>query len=122
VIAHDRPDVHLTLVERRAKRADLLSYGARSLEVRDRVDVVCGDVDSLMEAQSNTFDFVTARSFAAPRRVFEVASVLLAPGGWLVVSEPPDHAARWTDADTRAVGLIDDGRHGRVRRLRRRVD
>ena len=119
VIAHDRPDIHLTLVERRAKRADLLSYGARSLEVLDRVDVVCGDVETLMELQPNTFDLVTARSFAAPRRVFEVASVLLSPGGWLVVSEPPVAEPRWTDADVHALGLTDEGRHGRVRRLHR---
>lgn len=119
VVAFDRPDVHLTLVERRAKRADLLMYGVRSLGLGERVDVVCDDVTRLMDERPGAFDLVTARSFAAPQRVFEVASVLLATGGWLIVSEPPDDGPRWTDDELRELDLVDDGRHGRVRRLRR---
>lgn len=120
VVAHDRADLRVTLVERRAKRADLLSYGVRSLGLGDRTEVMCADVAALIRAQPSSFDLVTARAFAAPQVVFEVASALLRPGGWILLSEPPDDAPRWTGGQLDGFGLVDDGRHGRVRRLHRR--
>jgi 16S rRNA (guanine527-N7)-methyltransferase len=114
VIIARRPELQVTLVERRAKRADLLRYGVRALGAVDRVDVVAEDVQRLIDVRAGSFDVVTARSFAGPERVLEVAGALLARPGWLLVAEPP------TPRDWPADGhdLVDDGRIGPIRRFR----
>lgn len=119
VIACRRPDLHVTLVERRAKRADLLGYGVRALGVDDHVEVVADDVMRVVERHGGTFQVVTARSFAAPSVVLDVADRLLAHPGVLLVAEPPADAGRWATADLAATGLQDDGRQGSIRRFLR---
>ena len=47
VIAHDRPDVHVTLIDRREKRTDLLQRQATRLRRHQPglpIDVMCADV------------------------------------------------------------------------------
>jgi 16S rRNA (guanine527-N7)-methyltransferase len=119
VLVARRPDLLITLVERRAKRADLLMYGVRALDATDRVRVVAGDVRTLMTAEPASFDVVTARSFAAPTVVLEVATALLCSPGVLLVSEPPSLDDRWSPAGVADAGLVDDGRRGAVRRFLR---
>ena len=119
VLVSRRPDLLITLVERRAKRADLLMYGVRALDATDRVRVVAGDVRTLMTAEPASFDVVTARSFAAPAVVLEVATALLRSPGVLLVSEPPSLDDRWSPAGVADAGLVDDGRRGAVRRFLR---
>ncbi len=52
---------------------------------------------------------VTARSFAPPERTAEAASPLLAVGGTLIVSEPPDSAGeRWPAPGLARLGLVPD--------------
>lgn len=111
VIAVRRPDIHVTLVERRQSRADLLSRAIRSLELTGRVVVVASDVRQVGESSSQSFDVVTARSFAAPSITAHWAGLLLRGGGRLVVSEPPfDDEDRWQPDVLAACGLIDHGR------------
>src|SRR5688572_7475994 len=65
VIAHRRRDLRVTLVERRAKRVDLLRYGCRVLALSDIVTVVEADAEAFglsVDADSRV-DVVTARSF-----------------------------------------------------------
>lgn len=119
VLVARRPDLLITLVERRAKRADLLMYGVRAIDATDRVRVVAADVRTLMTTEPASFDVVTARSFAAPAIVLEVATALLRSPGVLLVSEPPSQDDRWSPADVASAGLVDDGRHGAVRRFLR---
>jgi hypothetical protein len=90
VIAVRCPDVALTLVERRAKRADLLRYGVRALGLAARVTVLDVDVAVLMgDPDRERVDLVTARSFAPLPQVLEVARQLLSATGVCVVSTPP---------------------------------
>ncbi len=119
VIAVARPDLAVTLVERRAKRADLLQYGARALGLADRVTVVAGDVQSVIQHSPGAWDIVTARSFGAPSVVLTSADALLAASGWLVVAEPPDEPDRWPAASLAAARLVDDGQYGGLRRFQR---
>ncbi len=103
VVALDVPTLAVVLVERRAKRVDLLRYGARALEVETRVEVVAADVSAVaadvLADRRPAFDVVTARSFAPPAEVLRAAHPLLAPGGRLVVSSPPDDgSAGWAAA------------------------
>lgn len=116
VIAVRCPDLRITLVERRATRADLLRRAVRSLSLEDRVDVVADDVQQVAQDSPASFDVVTARSFAAPPITAKWAGKLLRPGGLLIVSEPPeDDPARWTTTVLSAAGLLDQGRDQGVR-------
>lgn len=100
VIAYDRPDVHVTLIDRREKRTDLLQRQATRLRRHQpglSVDVMCADVRILQGER--TFDVITARSFGSPEAVIESALPLLAPMGRLLVSEPPhSDGTRWREA------------------------
>ena len=100
VIAHDRPDVHVTLIDRREKRTDLLRRQATRLRRHQPgppIDVMCADVRVLQGER--TFDVITARSFGSPEVVVESALPLLTPSGRLLVSEPPhSDGTRWREA------------------------
>lgn len=93
VIANDRPDLMITLLDRRAKRTDFLARVVSRLGWTDRVTVVCADVDAITPPRP--FDAVVARGFGPPERTLTVAHRLARVGGRLVISEPPD-ADRWS--------------------------
>jgi 16S rRNA G527 N7-methylase RsmG len=113
--------VHITLVERREKRADLLRRAVRSLDVEDRVTVVADDVQRLAAAAAGSFDVVTARSFAAPSITLRWASTLLHSGGMLLVSEPPEEdPLRWPAGELASRGFVDLGCEQGIRRFERR--
>jgi 16S rRNA (guanine527-N7)-methyltransferase len=120
VIAARRRDVELVLVERRAKRADLLRFAVRALDVADRVVVTETDATRVADSLAITADAVTARSFGAPGVVMPIAASLLLPGGFLLVSDPPDRMSRWSPDELAAWGFEEYDHVGGVRRLRRR--
>lgn len=116
VVAVRRPTLHVTLVERRARRADLLRRAVRSLELGTRVTVVDTDVAAVAHQHPRAFDAVTARSFAAPAITARWASALLRTGGLLVVSEPPeDDPERWPASLMEQCKLVDLGRDQGIR-------
>ena len=121
VIAVRRPQLAITLVERRRSRADLLQRAVRALRL-DHVEVFSGDVRQLASAQPHSFDAVTARSFAGPDITARWAGELLAPNGMLVVSEPPvANPERWPDRLLATTGLSDLGPLGGIRLFRKAV-
>jgi 16S rRNA (guanine527-N7)-methyltransferase len=120
VIAVRRPDVALLLVERRAKRADLLRFAVRALGVADHVAVTEADAGRLAPTLVEPADVVTARSFGAPHVLMPIAAPLLRPGGLLVVSEPPDRQSRWDPTELLTWGFDELDHVGGVRRLVRR--
>ncbi|MGD9999575.1 MAG: RsmG family class I SAM-dependent methyltransferase [Ilumatobacteraceae bacterium] len=89
VIAHRRRDLHVVLIERRAKRVDLLRYGVRALQLDDTVQVAEGDAVELGASGGYPADVVTARSYGPVRVVLETAAPFLQAGGVVLVSEPP---------------------------------
>lgn len=118
VIAVDRPELTVELVERRGARADQLQRAARALgllttTVHER-DVATLVTDPAWCAQA---DVVTARSFGSVGLVARFAGALLRTGGVLLVSEPPDRPARWSPELLEGHGLVDDGELDGVRRL-----
>ncbi|MEY4338613.1 MAG: putative ribosomal small subunit methyltransferase [Actinomycetota bacterium] len=116
VIAVRRPDLQVTLVERRTQRADLLRRAVLSLGLAERVSVKGTDVRTVATASPRSFDVVTARSFAAPEVTATWASKLLRAGGRLVVSEPPtDDETRWPASLLDGLGLVDMGREQGIR-------
>ncbi|MCB1890249.1 MAG: class I SAM-dependent methyltransferase [Rhodocyclaceae bacterium] len=121
VIAVARPDLQVTLVERRQQRADLLRRAVAALELGDRVVVHGEDVATLARVAAGTFSVVTARSFAAPAVTAKWASVLLREGGLLLVSEPPEpDPARWPVVLLQPLHLEDRGAEQGIRGFVRR--
>src|SRR5690606_30672486 len=81
----------------RVQRADLCRRLTARLGLDDRVEVVAADAHDLARRGSfDPVDAVVARGFGPPEATAAAAVPLLASGGVLVVSEPPD-GQRWTD-------------------------
>jgi len=94
VIAHDRPDLSVTLLDRRSKRTDFLARMVRRLGWDDRVEVRCDDVASLHPLADDRWDATVARGFGPPFDTLRIAAGLTRRGGTVVISEPPD-GDRW---------------------------
>jgi 16S rRNA (guanine527-N7)-methyltransferase len=107
VIAAARPEIMTTLVDRRAKRTDLLTRLVGRMRFQPHVEVVEIDVALLPQRfPGRTWDAVTCRGFGSPAYTAQHASPLLAQGGLLIVSEPPESdGARWRDPEVAATGL-----------------
>ena len=118
VLGLRRNDLDVVLVERRAKRADLLRFGIRALDIGDRVRVFEGDAADLRHPSDvlpEPVQVVTARSFGPPLEVLSIARRLLDPGGRCLISEPPSRTARWSEADLVARDMVDLGESDGVR-------
>jgi len=107
------PESRWVLLEGMAKRCELLQLAVAELGLGERVTVVHGRVEHLGrpgEQLRGACALVTARSFGPPRVTAEAAAPLLAEGGALVVSEPPDSTGqRWPEDGLAALGLRPDG-------------
>jgi 16S rRNA (guanine527-N7)-methyltransferase len=66
VLAVDRPDLAVTLLDRRTKRTDFLLRMVRRMHIVDRVTVVAADVEEALRTGLGGFDAVTARGFGPP--------------------------------------------------------
>jgi 16S rRNA G527 N7-methylase RsmG len=118
VIAWRRPDVSVTMVERRATRADLLRRAVTSLALGQRAEVVTEDVAAVATELPNAFDVVTARSFGDVVSTARFIDLLLTDDGVGLVSEPPtDRGATWAAALAEYPALLDDGVYQGIRRL-----
>lgn len=117
IIAHDRPDVRVVLVDRRSKRSDFCRRLVRRFGWDDRVEVVTADVARLARdpAWQGRFDVVVSRGFGPPGTTARWAAALVRPGGRVVISEPPPgQPDRWDDDLLHAAGLVRRGRVGAV--------
>jgi 16S rRNA (guanine527-N7)-methyltransferase len=108
VLAVRRPELALTLLDRRSARTDLLHRLVLRLGVGDRVRVLTGEaaVFGRQDAYRGTFDAVVCRSFGTPAVTMRMAAPFLRVDGLLVVSEPPDSLERWRDDEVSKVGFI----------------
>ena len=101
VIADDRPDLDLVLVDRRETRMDALARGVAALGMTDRVQVITADVEKLgrLPEHHEKYDVVVCRGFGSPEVTAPLARPLLKNGGTLIVSEPPSpDPSRWSPA------------------------
>jgi 16S rRNA (guanine527-N7)-methyltransferase len=122
VIAYRRPELVVTLIERRDKRVDLLHYGVRALGL-SAVTIYAGDVDSFTTSRLETgpsvrsADVITARSFGAPLVVLSAAAPIVRDGGLVLISDPPEGRTRWSDSELECSGFRDDGHIDGIRRF-----
>jgi 16S rRNA (guanine527-N7)-methyltransferase len=112
VVAVDRPDLDLSLVDRRAKRTDFLELALgrfrRAGLLGPTVQVRCADVEELArevaDGRTPAFDIATARGFGPPETTLRAATSVVGQPGWIVVSEPPT-GDRWDPAVLATLGL-----------------
>jgi 16S rRNA (guanine527-N7)-methyltransferase len=105
VIAHDRVDLRITLVDRRTKRTDFLERMVRRLGWSDRVVVAAMDVDEFTLGRDHSFDAAVARGFGPPNDTLTRAVRLVRPAGRIVISEPPV-GDRWDPALLEQLGVV----------------
>jgi 16S rRNA (guanine527-N7)-methyltransferase len=108
VIAHDRPDLRVTLIDRRTKRTDFLERVVGRLGWADRVEVIAADAERVAIEQPPGFDAAVARGFGPPEKTLDLAIRLVRPGGTIVISEPPE-GDRWVDVSLVRSGVVDRG-------------
>lgn len=99
---------HGALIESAARRCAALEGWARELGMEDRLEVLHGRAEHWAHADGyrESFEVVTARSFARPSITAEIATGLVRVGGCLVVSDPPDAPSeRWPAPGLGRLGL-----------------
>jgi len=101
----------VALLDGSVRRCSFLDDSLAELAVGSRARVLCGRAEDLgrQDQLRSSFDLVVARSFGPPAVVAECAAPFLAPGGHLLVSEPPEGAVfeRWPEDGISKVGLGD---------------
>jgi 16S rRNA (guanine527-N7)-methyltransferase len=83
------PDLKLTMVESRQRRASFLSTTVRELALRD-VAVIPERLESIVRAVSDRFEAVVARCAGDVGYLFGLAAHLIRPGGVVIASGPPE--------------------------------
>lgn len=108
VLALDTPDTRWTLIDASVRRVDDLARAVRELDIGGRAEVVHGRAEQLAhdERFREHFEVVVARLFGPPAVTAEIAAGLVAPGGRVVVSDPPTASGdRWPAAPLAELGL-----------------
>ena len=97
VLAYVMPEMSWTLVDGRARSTDFLAEAVETLHLSSRVQVVQARTEELgrLDDWREQCLLVVARSYGPPAVLAEGAAGILAVGGRLVVSEPPDMPSRW---------------------------
>ena len=115
VLAGLYPELRVVLLDASTNRTDFLARAVRRLGWDDRVEVLPARADDAGRSARwrGRSPAVVARSFGPPSATVEAAAPLLALGGQLVVSEPPDgepaaETERWPAAGLALVGLRRD--------------
>jgi len=83
-----RPDLTMSLIEARQRRASFLSTVVRELGLGS-VDVVCGRVEGLGQSYEHRFDAAVMRCAAEVGAILGSAFRLVRPGGAVVLSSNP---------------------------------
>jgi len=104
IVAIERPDLELVLVDATAKRCRFLEEVLQQLSLK--ATVIEGRAEVVGRGPlRGTADAVVARSFGPPAVTAECAAPLLRPTGLLVVSEPPSGEDRWPAGPLEMLGL-----------------
>lgn len=101
------PDSRWALMDASTRRTAFLREAVSRLDLGHRVEVVQGRAEDIGReaARRGRFALVVARSFGPPAVVAECGCPLLAVGGRMVVSEPPDvTVSRWPAAGLAVLG------------------
>lgn len=109
------PETRALLVESLGRRAEFLVGAVDHLGWSDRVEVRSERAEAVAAEESirERFPLVTARSFGPPAVTAEIGTGFVAPGGRLVVSDPPEaDPRRWPGAGLAELGFAGMDRIG----------
>ena len=115
IVAIARPELRVTLVDRRQKRVDALVRAIALLAMGDQVAAVCVDVDKIRAEVSwqARFDAAISRGFGPPLQTLMWSAQLVRRGGAVIISEPPyEIGDRWVGVDLAALGVVGPTRVG----------
>ncbi len=103
------PAARWCLLDARTRRVAFLEHAVARLGLEERTEVVGGRAEAVGRTieHRGRYDLVVSRSFGSPGVTAECAAPLLAIGGHLVVSEPPeaDVSLRWPAGDLAELGF-----------------
>jgi len=109
VLAVVWPDSRWLLIDSNQRRTSWLREATSELGATARVEVVCERAELVGRSPyRHQAQLVTARSFGAPAATAECAAPLLALGGCLLVTDPPegpDQPVRWPQEGLSQFGL-----------------
>jgi 16S rRNA (guanine527-N7)-methyltransferase len=109
VLAEAWPDSRVVLLDAGERRCAFLREAVAELGFAARCEVAEGRAEVLARNEAlSPFPLVVARSFGSPAATAECAARFLAPGGTLLVAEPPDPEAtrlRWPAEGLAQLGL-----------------
>ena len=104
-----RPELEVTLIESRQRRVSFLSTTARGLGLA-RIRVVGGRAESLPDEFEGSFGAVVMRCAGDAENLLPHAKRLLAPGGMVVLSGPPDRRpltrGEWVEVPSLVPGRV----------------
>jgi 16S rRNA (guanine527-N7)-methyltransferase len=83
-----RPDMQVTLIESRGRRASFLSEAVRDLGLTG-VRVLGGRAESFVDEAASSFDVAVMRCAGDPEALLSIVSRLVVPGGLIILSGPP---------------------------------
>lgn len=108
VLASRWPRTRWVLLDSSRRRYDFLAEAVGHLGWSERLEVICQRAETAAHEESlrGRFEVVTARGFGPPAVVAECGGAFLAPGGRLVVSDPPAGPSRWPAEDLARLGLV----------------
>jgi 16S rRNA (guanine527-N7)-methyltransferase len=117
IVAFDRPELELVLVDRRSGRTDSLIRSVLALKLGSRVSVKCSEIGDLVRDGKffKQFDAAISRGLGPPLETLKLSRDLVKPGGVVVISEPPlTTQSRWNPDDVSSLGLEGPVRQGAV--------
>jgi 16S rRNA (guanine527-N7)-methyltransferase len=117
IVAFDRPELELVLVDRRSGRTDSLTRSVMALNLGNRISVKCSEIDDLARDNKffKQFDAAISRGLGPPLETLRLSRDLVKTGGVVIISEPPPSTqSRWNPIDVLNLGLEGPSRHGAV--------
>ena len=117
IVAFDRPELELVLVDRRSGRTDSLMRSVLALNLGNRVSVKCSEIGDLVRDSKffKQFDAAISRGLGPPLETLRLSRDLVKPGGVVIISEPPPTTqSRWNPSEVLNLGLEGPIRHGAV--------
>lgn len=117
IVAIQRPELELVLVDRRSGRTDSLTRSVLALNLTNRVSVKCSEIADL--ARDNKyckhFDAAISRGLGPPLETLRLSRNMVKTGGVVIISEPPPTTqSRWNPTEISALDLEGPDRHGAV--------
>ncbi len=117
IVAVERPELELVLVDRRSGRTDSLTRSVLALGLAEQVEVKCSEiVDLTRDAEFHMqFDAAISRGLGPPLQTLRLSRDLVKTGGVVIISEPPPTTqSRWNPEEVANLGLSAPVRLGSV--------